>query len=86
LIISTVPRRVFYVYTFLISTVVQIDPVGKSPKCLHYAEAGLERLSEMLMFDEEDDDEEDSDVEGDDAELRELYPPYRFLGGARWIY
>lgn len=48
--VSTLPRSVFYAYTFLISTIVQLDPVGRHPKCLHFAAAGLERLTEMLDF------------------------------------
>lgn len=48
--IKTLPRSVFYAYTFLISTIVQLDPIGRHPKCLHFAAAGLERLIEMLDF------------------------------------
>lgn len=41
---SILPRSLFYAYTFLVSTVVQIDPTGKQPKCMLYAHAGLETL------------------------------------------
>lgn len=46
--ISTLPRAIFYAYTFLISTVVQLDPVGRQPKCMLYAAAGLNRLDQMI--------------------------------------
>lgn len=48
--LRTLPRSVFYAYTFLISTIVQLDPIGRLPKCLHFAAAGLERLIEMFDF------------------------------------
>lgn len=37
-------REHLYAYTFLASTIVQLDPVGKLPKCLMYANAGLYTL------------------------------------------
>lgn len=48
--LKTLPRSVFYAYTFLISSIVQLDPIGRHPKCLHFAAAGLERLVEMFDF------------------------------------
>lgn len=50
LTLSTPPRTVMYAYTFLISTIVQLDPIGRHPKCLHFATSGLERLTDMLDF------------------------------------
>ena len=39
------PKSLFYAYTFLVSTVIQIDPSGKLPRCLAYATYGLDNLN-----------------------------------------
>lgn len=43
------PRAFFYAYTFLVSTIVQLDPVGEKPKCILYATAGLTQLGDKLQ-------------------------------------
>lgn len=41
--LHVMPYPAFYAYVFLLSTVVQMDPIGAS-KCLSFATAGLESL------------------------------------------
>ncbi|CAD6586492.1 MAG: hypothetical protein CYPHOPRED_003557 [Cyphobasidiales sp. Tagirdzhanova-0007] len=45
IVLSTLPRTLFYAYTFLVTTIIQTDPVGKEPKCILYAAAGLASLA-----------------------------------------
>lgn len=45
LYLATAPKSLFYAYTFLVSTVIQIDPCGKKPRCLAYSIYGLDALN-----------------------------------------
>jgi hypothetical protein len=45
LYLGLAPKSLFYAYTFLVSTVIQIDPSGKMPRCLAYAAYGMSNLN-----------------------------------------